>query len=137
MKALKLLASCTIGAIFCSDYAAAKTSEELLQECKTASRVFFASEAPDDWSELLRGSECISYITGARHMNTLYQLRLRGTPGVTPFFCIPEEASNRQLARVVANHLEKNPQKLHEHAMGGILGSFKEAFPCSSGNANN
>ena len=46
-------------------------------------------------------------------------------------FCLPQGATEGQLASVVKNWLEKYPERRHFAARGLVAASLFEAFPCA------
>lgn len=106
-----------------------------------------------DGNELLESCEgsdpvtqgfCLGYIIGAienQHWGTLVTLkRLGGTPdsiertndliGNLLAYCVPPNASNKQLRDVASDYLIRNPQIRHESARTLLWYALIEAFPC-------
>lgn len=106
-----------------SSSAVAMTGNELLQACKQVMQntdVEFAS-----------AGRCIGYLEGGRDglsfaMYILRQLK----PGESSKYCVPNEVTNGQMARVVVKYLESNPARLHEQSLNLLLFAMIEAFPC-------
>lgn len=46
-------------------------------------------------------------------------------------YCLPEEATYRQMISVAVNYIEKRPESWHTRAHLLILDSFQDAFPCT------
>ncbi len=44
--------------------------------------------------------------------------------------CAPDKLKAQQAIPIVVKFLEKNPQRLHEPAMGLVLSALDQAFPC-------
>lgn len=70
---------------------------------------------------------CLGTLNGMRGLNQFYSVNLSKEQ---LFFCIPYEVQVGQLVRVVVNHLEKNPEKLHEHEGGLVWAAIVDAYPC-------
>ena len=48
-------------------------------------------------------------------------------------FCLPEEVTVGQVAKVVLKYLENHPEMLHEMAVGVVYAALFRAFPCEDG----
>jgi Rap1a immunity proteins len=46
--------------------------------------------------------------------------------------CVPPTSDARQLARVVVNYIEAQPQRMHEDFRALVLEAFHNAWPCKS-----
>ena len=49
---------------------------------------------------------------------------------ITNTFCLPDQATNMQLALVARSFLEDYPARLHEPAILLVLTAIEQAFPC-------
>jgi hypothetical protein len=61
--------------------------------------------------------------SGVEHLDRMSNIALN--------FCIPADASNRQLVEVVVKYLRENPETRHETARTLIHSALVESFPCS------
>ena len=48
-----------------------------------------------------------------------------------PYFCVPTDASDGQLVKVVTKYLNEHPEELHTDAAGLVANALQDAFPCS------
>jgi hypothetical protein len=74
--------------------------------------------------ETVGGSYCRGYVLGV--VDSL--ISVSATTDTT--YCIPNNADNDQLVRVVGKYLNDNPGKLNEPAINIIINSVLAAFPC-------
>ena len=80
--------------------------------------------------DVARKLACVSYITGAADMISVYAVVNPG--GGTPAVCIPAETTVGKLQDVVVNHLKANPEETHSAAVVQVTLALHEAFPCQT-----
>lgn len=74
--------------------------------------------------EAIDGSYCAGYVVGV--VDSLISVNLTSKR----MYCIPTNADNDQLVRVVSKYLNDNPAKLNEPASFLVTGAMVDAFPC-------
>ena len=99
---------------------AAWTGNELLDYCQNA----LDSDVSDDNS--MTTGVCVGYIRAIYDQN-LFEQAMYTRP---QFFCIPQEASPKQVIRVVVKYLEDHPEELHRPAYWPVSIALPAAFPC-------
>jgi hypothetical protein len=80
--------------------------------------------AATEIQEVVDGSYCRGYVLGV--VDTLISVSTTTKTNV----CIPDNADNDQLVRIVDKYLNDNPAKLNDPAVGLIMTSMLSAFPC-------
>ena len=48
------------------------------------------------------------------------------------FYCFPEKVIVKQITEIVANYLQKHPEKRHLPASALVVIALKDAFPCGT-----
>ena len=48
-----------------------------------------------------------------------------------PYFCVPTDASDGQLVKVVTKYLNEHPEDQYLSAGGAVANALHEAFPCA------
>jgi hypothetical protein len=92
-------------------------SEAFLRECASAIRYMDG----DTSANMQAANACLMYIAGFRDATTLAESKQ---------VCTPVEATNAQLIRVVAKHLQDNPSTLHLDKAIGVHRALLQAYPC-------
>jgi hypothetical protein len=78
-------------------------------------------------AQALAAGECLGMITGMlQTLPIMEQLKLLGAPIV----CVPEGATQGQLAQVVVKYIESHPADMHRSFVGQAFSAFFEAWPC-------
>jgi hypothetical protein len=90
----------------------AYTGNQLLSEC----------EAPAATTDAF---SCLRFIVG---MNNMHNIDTEC--GRQPFYCLPTEATNGQLKRIVEKYLRAHPEELHRDTAYLVVEALMEAFPC-------
>jgi hypothetical protein len=96
-----------------------ESSDHLLAACKAGVRAIDG----DRTAKALDWNICAGYISG--FLDGLMSERVNAR-----FICVPEKVTLAQLARVMVNHLEANPDTLHLHRVMGIEEALVRAYPC-------
>ena len=103
-------------------------AEAMRDYCKTALK---CEDIPNSCKtqDRMDASTCNGYIIGSR---VGYYLGLSAPDsGGKLEFCIPEEASIRQLIEVFLKYIRDHPDKLHISAARQVYDSWAIAFPCA------
>ena len=95
-----------------------KDGNELLEMCK----------ALIDETDVVKGQTCGGYLQGIVEAHEA--LRGHGLCYRQDHFCLSEEVSSQQLARLAVKYLEANPEKLNIPVADEVINAFMEAFPC-------
>jgi len=74
--------------------------------------------------EVADGSYCRGYVLGV--VDSLITVKSKTEWN----YCIPNNADNDQLVRIVAKYLNDNPAKLNDPASFLVTNSMVDAFPC-------
>lgn len=124
MRSLLMLAACFVAV----PSPVMADVEKILQQCKIA----ITAPSEIDKNPILAGIDigfCFGYVRGISDYVT----------GTAPMSkkemevfksCRPENVDNKQLARIVVNFLESNPQYHHFSITTLIALALKDAFPC-------
>ncbi len=70
---------------------------------------------------------CIGYVDGIDEMTNMINITREPSKRA---FCRPENATTRQIVRVVYKYLEDHPEELHEDAYFLAIKALQNAFPC-------
>lgn len=98
---------------------------KLLKACTAGLKVINKDKGLPS-NEYVDAAFCAGLIQGVIGTNRIYQMS-----GTRPFFCIPEEMSNKaQNTRTVVQYLTAHPEKLELHEATLIIEALSEAFPC-------
>jgi hypothetical protein len=108
------------------------SGNELVHACEVA----IPTQIEDkDWIEAFY---CLGYLSGARaaigferdinYAESVVRPKQTGPPVFR--ICIPEEATQDQLAKVVVKYLNDHPERLHEDAFLLVFAAYSDAFPC-------
>lgn len=112
--------------VFSLTIASAITSDELLKNCQEA--------VDDNVHSYLKAGLCYGYIDGFQgmHYNMAYILSYPDTSKGEKFllFCIPEDVTRQQLAKIIVKYLNDHPEELHYSAHTTLYVIFKKYFPC-------
>lgn len=76
-----------------------------------------------------KAGTCMGFIQGIIDTDTIAHTDENGHP-TGPKLCVPAEASERQLAKVVVKYGDDHPEQLHLPAVVIVLLAMKGAFPC-------
>lgn len=108
------------------------SGSSLLTSCQAALRmqmddnkVTMISPTAAGIQEAVDGSFCKGYVVGV--VDELISFSV--TNGTT--YCIPTNADNEQLIRIVAKYLDDNPSKLNDPAGMLVTKAIVGAFPCN------
>jgi hypothetical protein len=117
----------------CALLAEFDTGMELLQWCNAAKEFEpFNPNMGVSPTQKTEGIFCMLFIKGIRSTNNLYRLAFeRNHVDTAPFFCEPLDATNQQIAMVVAKYLDANPEKLHERDYLLVVLALQDAYPCN------
>ena len=77
-------------------------------------------------------TSCLSYVRGfsdGEIMEWTYVQNVTKRDAPQPF-CVPVDAENSQLIRIVLKYIRDNPEEAHNITVVSILGAFVKAFPC-------
>lgn len=89
------------------------TGRRLLERCESVLKI----ASPD----LMNFGWCLGFLEGLDDM---------GAASGARFYCLPDNASFGQQARVVVKYLNDHPEKLHEIDVALAIAALREAFPC-------
>lgn len=105
------------------------TGAQLLDECQVAAKG--GPNAPEDAAELAKGMRCLGYLSGVRD-TYLFWKNTNNTQKAKAYVpaCIPEEATNFELARVVVKYLNDHPNQLHKSYRLLVMLALEDAYPC-------
>ena len=70
---------------------------------------------------------CMSYYSAAVSMASL----IDGIDEAQPYFCIPDNFNTRIGIKIWRRYVEENPEQLTDPAVGSILLSLMQAYPCT------
>lgn len=106
------------------------TGNALLEDCQETVNVLdrISSTPPAIATASVRA--CFSFIKGVIDSTTIFNgvMERGGLPLV--FFCVPDEVSLGQLARVAVDELRKRPARLHEPQSTLLIEVLGDTFPC-------
>lgn len=107
--------------------------EQLVEVCRAGNEVTHnvGSNMPmkDLLEDFKKAGTCMGFIQGVLDYDTIATTDENGHPAGR-HFCVPAEASETQLAKVVAKYGDDHPQQLHLPAAVVVLLAMKDAFPC-------
>src|ERR1700728_4309764 len=100
----------------------------LLKECQQVLRP--PAELTDTDAGLLM--HCTGYMLGIKDVLIIWGLVSDRNHVVAsrPPACLPPRATAEELARVVVNYLNSNPDKLHDYAQVIVFHALENAYPC-------
>jgi hypothetical protein len=124
-----LLIGCATTAISEQTERNKRDGNELLERCSLAMKMS-TDASTMSWTDLAKGTYCSGYIYGITSMNRGNQQIKEYFGTNESLFCVPKEATFRQVGRVLIKYLEDHPDKLHEHDHFLALMALTEAFPC-------
>jgi Rap1a immunity proteins len=78
--------------------------------------------APDT---AIAGAFCLGYVSGIEHMHMFAQWS-----GLSPIFCLPENADIGHVIRVVLSYLREHPEHQQSDGIMVVTTALREAFPC-------
>lgn len=103
------------------------TAELLVNDCATVERMDTQTNiAP--LKDVQGIQYCFGYIFGVVDMRDILNASLPNPKD--GLFCIPDNASATQLAKVVARYGTEHPEKLNEAALVLVSDAFTKSFPC-------
>jgi hypothetical protein len=76
------------------------------------------------------GAHCVSYVAGVVDDHFSCQINDTSPFDPTKHFCLPDGVTPNQTVRVIVKWLEDHPARLHERAIGLVLNSLSDSFPC-------
>lgn len=79
---------------------------------------------PEDIRDVVNGSYCRGYVLGV--VDSLISI----SAATQTTYCIPDNADNDQLVRVMDKYLNDNPAKLNDPAGQAVAKAIFDAFPC-------
>ena len=133
MKRIALVAVVAIG--LCSLFSHAqepkeKTGDDLLSDCQPLTRNPMRLSV----EETRDAHNCMGYLAGMKDMLTIWhaQAKTDKQPDYAPM-CVPYEATNEELVRVVLKALSDNPTWLHQPRAVVVYSAFVHAYPCKAG----
>lgn len=128
MRKFPLLILATVILLFLTPLAGANDGNDLLTNCNAALTAADHKEtSSEDTTILIRGSFCLGLMQGIKHLNRVYELKLKQDA----LFCLPEsDISNEQAARIIVKYLKDHPEKLHLPDSFLAITAFINAYPC-------
>ncbi|MGB8581634.1 MAG: Rap1a/Tai family immunity protein [Candidatus Sulfotelmatobacter sp.] len=106
--------------------------EQLVTSCRAIGEVTNSVGRSTPTTDLLedfhKAGTCMGFIQGVIDSDTIAHTDKNGHP--VGRLCVPAEASERQLAKIVVKYGDDHPQQLHFPAAVIVLLAMKEAFPC-------
>jgi hypothetical protein len=86
-------------------------------------RAFVKGELSSSYIEGYMQGECVGIIRGLVDAAYLQ----RPSP-----FCVPDDATNGQMVRVVVSYIDRHPERMHQSFAYLAFDALKEAWPCKS-----
>jgi hypothetical protein len=110
------------------------SGNDFLSECSALER---ANDSNLTHLDMAKNVQCLSYvqgsIDGAFYENA--RIGMTGKAKAPPLpYCLPEDVSGIQLARVVLKYVRNNPEKAHMATVVLVFMALEDAFPCSNTN---
>ncbi|MFV3283168.1 Rap1a/Tai family immunity protein [Pseudomonas sp. NY15356] len=103
----------------CTVSAAGHDGNELLRNCKEFIK--------DGSFDALLAGECTGLIRGVASTVYFYSGDLKNDEK----FCMPDDVTNGQVARIVIKYLEDNPKILNRPDMALVWEALIDAYPCT------
>jgi|SRR5271165_6558004 len=107
--------------------------EQLVTSCRAIAEVTNSVGRSMPTTDLMedfhKAGTCMGFIQGVIDYDTIVTTDKNGHP-TGRHFCVPAEASETQLAKVVVKYGDDHPQQLHLPAAMIVLLAMKDAFPC-------
>jgi hypothetical protein len=102
---------------------------QLLAECQVAAKGI--PKAPEDAVEFGKGMHCFGYLSGVADTYVFWK-QINDSQKANMFVpaCIPEEATNFELAKVVVKYLNDHPNQIHKSYRLLVGLAFENAYPC-------
>lgn len=95
-------------------------ADQLVEDCRNISAAGYGDK--------IALARCLGYLTGLIDGSGIAS---RQTPKTFPV-CIPGEATQSELAKVVVKYGDDHPEYLHQEAANFVNDALKKAFPCSA-----
>lgn len=117
-------------------YFRAGSSDQLVESCRSGEIITrsVGSTMPvkDLLEEFKKGGTCQGFIQAVIDYETIKTTDEKGHPAGRKF-CVPAEASETQLAKILVKYGDDHPQQLHFPAVFIVMFAMKDAFPCQNG----
>ena len=97
---------------------------ELLVECQHYIKLVDGGTVRNDVH--FDAGTCVGFVLGVANAVYYYSDELKKDQK----FCVPDNASNSQLVRVVVKYLNDNPKILNEERMSLVWLALMDAYPC-------
>ena len=130
-RCLALVVFCTLSIPAFSINHLYDSGNDFLSECSALDK-----EASLTSSEMFKNVQCISYtrglIDGSIHENARINFESKIKLPLPPFpFCLPDDAKDLQVGRVVLKYIRDNPENAHVATSALVFAALRKAFPCS------
>ena len=79
--------------------------------------------------DLLKYGVCLGFVRGLHMTHEIYGAISENYK----VFCLPENVSTTQLAKIILKYLENHPENLHLEAASTAFVALKKVFPCEDG----
>src|SRR5215467_8131976 len=118
-------------------FAAAKTGNDLQDECSVALKLF-NNETVSAQEDFIKIGNCIGFVTGVMQTAELGKAtppptgRPSKDPELISRFCAPPDLSVEQVVRMSLNRLKANPEEMDLDAAAVVLRALNEGFPPST-----
>jgi hypothetical protein len=73
---------------------------------------------------------CIGFVTGVLDADLFNDVGEGGQPMHRHLYCVPDDATATQLAKVVAKYGRDHPEELSDPGVSLVIFAMKHAFPC-------
>jgi hypothetical protein len=113
--------------LLCHASTAQMDGNDLLEKCRPW--WMDTNNQPFSMTEALNTGFCAGYVAGVTDVEAVWSGVEKGTSKAT-HYCMPKEATNKQVLRILKKWLDNNPDKLHLRADTIIHMALLAAFPC-------
>jgi hypothetical protein len=103
--------------------------ETLVDACKAVERMDTTTyRVPKD--DLDNVATCIGFVVGVIDGETFNDVGEDGQPTHRHHYCVPDDATSTQLAKIVAKYGRDHPEELSDPGVSLVIFAMKRAFPC-------
>lgn len=80
--------------------------------------------------DIERVATCLAFITGVLDADLFNDVDGSGQPTHKHHYCVPDDATGTQFAKVVVKYGKDHPEELNDPAVSLIIMAMRWAFPC-------
>ena len=126
----KTIAALVVVLIFSApDWCIADDGNKLLADCEAGINIADENAKSPDTTKSCGAGRCLGFLQGVIEMHEFYRV---DRPKGDSLFCLPNEATYVQYARIVVKYLRDHPEELHKDDFVLAVKALVVAFPCTN-----